>query len=115
SRFPDARLHSCRMMLDDFESLVRRRRSVRNFKPDAILAPLLDRLIETARWAPSGYNLQPTHFVVVTDASMKARLRVACMDQRQEEEAPEVIVFVGDRRGVDHQFEEILAQERAAG
>src|SRR5439155_14781644 len=48
-------------------------------------------------------------------ASVKARLRVACMDQRQVEEAPAVIVFVGDRRVVDHQFEEILAQERAAG
>jgi nitroreductase len=103
------------MTLDQFESLVRRRRSVRNFKPDPIAPELLDRLIASAQWAPSGYNLQPTHFVLVTDPRVKTRLRAACMDQRQVEEAPAIIVLVGDRRVVDHQFTEIVAMEKSAG
>jgi nitroreductase len=103
------------MTLDEFESLARQRRSVRNFKPDPIPAELIDRLIDAACWAPSGYNLQPTHFVVVTDAAIKSRLRVACMDQRQVEEAPAMIVLVADGSVVEHQFEEILAMEKQAG
>ena len=62
---------------------------------------LLDELLEAARWAPSGFNLQPTHFVVVTDPAAKAKLCPACMKQRQVLEAGATVVFTGDRRVVD--------------
>jgi nitroreductase len=70
---------------------------------------LLDELLEATRWAPSGFNLQPTHFVVVTDPAAKARLYPACMKQRQILEAGATVVFTGDRRGVAYQFERILS------
>ncbi len=103
------------MSLDEFEQLVRARRSIRNFRPDPLPADLLDRLLDAARWAPSGYNLQPTHFVVVTDPALKPALRRACMDQRQIEEAPATIVFLGDRRVAANNFREMLQAEEAAG
>ena len=40
-------------------------------------------VLEAARWAPSGFNLQPTQFVVVVDADLKKSLRSACMNQIQ--------------------------------
>ena len=101
--------------LDDFETLVKSRRSTRNFKPDPVPADLLDRLIDIARWSPSGYNLQPTHFVVVTDPAVKARLVHACMGQRQVAQAPAVVVITGDRRVVRNNFEDSLAADRAIG
>jgi nitroreductase len=86
------------MDLDAFEKLARSRRSVRRFKPDPIPEELLRRLLDVSHWAPSGYNLQPTHFVVVTDPALKEPLCRACLDQRQVREAPATVVFTGDRR-----------------
>lgn len=98
-----------------FIDLVRSRRSTRHFRPDPVPSELLDELLEAARWAPSGFNLQPTHFVVVTDPAVKAKLYLACMKQRQVREAGATVVFTGDRRVVAHHFERVLKQDREAG
>ncbi len=100
---------------DSFDRLARSRRATRHFLPDSIPTGLLDRLLDTARWAPSGYNLQPTHFVVVTDPTIRRRLRSACLNQAQIEEAPAVIVFCGDRRVALNHFESMLRLERECG
>jgi nitroreductase len=101
--------------LDSFVALARSRRSARHFRPDPVPPDLLDQLLEAARWAPSGFNLQPTHFVVVTDPAVKAKLYPACMKQRQVLEAGATVVFTGDRRVVEHNFERVLKQDREAG
>jgi nitroreductase len=76
---------------------------------------LLERLVEIARWAPSGYNLQPTHFVLVTNPAAKSSLVPACMKQRQVAEAPAVIVVTGDRRVMKNNFADVLATENRPG
>ena len=101
--------------LDEFEALAKSRRSVRNFKPDGIPIALLESLIDIARWSPSGYNLQPTHFVLVTDPAVKASLVPACLKQRQIAEAPVVIVITGDRHVVEHNFRAMMEMERSLG
>lgn len=103
------------MELDDFERLAKTRRSVRHFKSDPIPDGVLDRLLDIARWAPSGYNLQPTHFVLVTNPELKPALRRACMDQPQISEAPATVVFAGDRRVVANNFERSLAMDKECG
>lgn len=50
--------------------------------------------------APSSYGLQPWHFVVVTDAATRARLRSASRDQPQVTEGSHLVVFT-IQRGVD--------------
>ncbi|MFO0838759.1 MAG: nitroreductase family protein [Phycisphaerae bacterium] len=103
------------MTLDAFEQIVRRRRSVRHFRPDPIPDDLLARLLDIAHWAPSGYNLQPTHFVIVRDAALRRALQPACMGQSQISEAPALVVFTGDRRVVENHFDRVITMERAAG
>ncbi len=103
------------MNLDAFETLVRERRAVRHFDPRPLPEGVLARLLDAARWAPSGYNLQPTHFVVVTDPAIKERLVPACMGQSQVREAPAVVIFVGDRRVWENNFERVIAAEKSAG
>jgi nitroreductase len=98
-----------------FIDLVRTRRSTRHFRPDPVPPDLMDQLLEAARWAPSGFNLQPTHFVVVTDPAVKAKLCPACMKQCQVLEAGAAVVFTGDRRVVGNHFERVLRQDREAG
>jgi nitroreductase len=59
------------MDYDGFLGLVKKRRSIRQFKPDPVPDEYIDRIIEAARWAPSGFNLQPWEFVVVRDQKLK--------------------------------------------
>jgi iodotyrosine deiodinase len=62
---------------ETFLERLRRRRSVRSFKPDAIPLDVVRRCIETAAQAPSGANKQPWTFVLVTDAETKVKIREA--------------------------------------
>lgn len=101
--------------LATLERLIRSRRATRHFKADPLPVGIIDRLLDAARWAPSGYNVQPAHFTIVTDPALKPALRRACMDQAQITEAPATIVFTGDRNVVANHFEQILALDRAAG
>jgi F420 biosynthesis protein FbiB-like protein len=57
-----------------FEQLARSRRSIRRYLPQPIPQALLERILETACWAPSAHNRQPWRFCVVTDATVKHAL-----------------------------------------
>lgn len=103
------------MTLDAFERLARSRRATRHFKSDRVPQELLNRIIEIAHWAPSGYNLQPTHYTVVADPSLREELYVACMSQRPVLEAPALMVISGDRDVAEKHLEPMLAAEKAAG
>ena len=59
------------MNYESFLELVKKRRSIRRFKPDPIPDEYVDRIIEAARWAPSGFNTQPWEFVVIKDKKLK--------------------------------------------
>lgn len=59
------------MSYDDLLQLVRQRRSIRRFKPDTIPDDYVQRIVEVARWAPSGFNMQPWEFVVVKKKELK--------------------------------------------
>jgi len=102
------------LSLNQFTDIVKARRSTRHFEPKAVAPELIEQLLEAARWSPSGFNLQPTHFVVVTDQALKEKLYPACMKQRQVLDAGAVVVFTGDRDVVTHHFEKMLRQDREA-
>jgi nitroreductase len=108
--FPD----EARPMLARFEELARKRRATRHFLQQPLEHDLIERLLRTAQWAPSGYNLQPTRFVVVADPRVRSRIRRACLNQESIEEAPVVIVFAGDHLAFDR-LEETLNHDLAAG
>ena len=57
---------------------IQNRRSIRRFKSDPIPREALVEILEAARLAPSGKNLQPWHFVVVQGAARKEM--AACLD-----------------------------------
>ncbi len=61
--------------------LVKNRRSIRRFKPDAIPDEYIDKIIEAARWAPSGFNQQPWEFVVIKKPEFKAKISDYCKEQ----------------------------------
>jgi len=101
--------------LPAFIELTQNRRATRHFRPDPLPEGVLERLLEAARWAPSGYNLQPTRFVVINDAALQPKLQRACLDQTQVAEAPVVVVFCGDRLAARHHMEAMIRREQDAG
>ena len=61
----------------EFEALMDRRRSVRQFSKEPVPRELIECAIRTASTAPSGAHRQPWRFVAVDDPRVKKRIRVA--------------------------------------
>ena len=60
-----------------FYNLIKKRRSVRDFKKDVINFEIIQNAILAAGTAPNGANLQPWHFVVIKNKSIKKKIRMA--------------------------------------
>ncbi|MDP2644485.1 MAG: nitroreductase family protein [Desulfobacterales bacterium] len=63
--------------IDEFLKFVRERRTIRNFKTDPVPDDTVEKILEAARWAPSGANAQPWEFIVVKDP--QTRLKIATL------------------------------------
>lgn len=62
------------MDYDELLNLVKKRRSIRRFKPDPIPDDQIEKIIDVARWAPSGFNMQPWEFLVVKKPELKEKI-----------------------------------------
>jgi nitroreductase len=75
-----------------FYADIRQRRSVRQFSDRPVPREVIEHCLRAAGTAPSGANMQPWHFVVVSDPGIKQRIRVAAEEVERafyEERAPE--------------------------
>lgn len=72
--------------------IIKRRRSIRRYKPDPVPDSDIMTILEAARWAPSAGNLQPWEFVVVKDGNKRVELAKAAYRQGWIAEAPVIIV-----------------------
>ncbi|MFC1873133.1 nitroreductase family protein [Chloroflexota bacterium] len=72
------------MNIDELLELMKTRRSVRRFKPDPVPDECITKMIEAARWAPSGANGQPWEFIVIKDAETKQKMADAYRQVRPE-------------------------------
>jgi nitroreductase len=73
-----------------------RRRAVRHYRKDPVPSTVLNDLIDLALEAPSSWNLQDRHLVVVRSKAGLAALTEATGGQPQPQEAPVMIVFLAD-------------------
>jgi nitroreductase len=84
-----------RIVMDVCEA-IKKRRSIRRFKPDPIPDDKIRLLLESARLAPSGTNTQPWRFIVVKDDKTKKKLQEAAHNQRHVRRAPVIIACCAD-------------------
>ncbi len=61
------------MNYESLLELVKKRRSIRKFKPEPIPDEYVGKIIEAARWAPSGANSQPWEFIVIKKQELRDR------------------------------------------
>ena len=73
-----------RKRASDYYEDVRRRRTVRDFSDRLVPKAVIEDCIRAAGTAPSGANMQPWTFVVVTDPAIKARIRVTAEEEERE-------------------------------
>ncbi|MEN0001893.1 MAG: nitroreductase family protein [Pseudomonadota bacterium] len=66
-----------------FAELMATRRTVRDFAPTTVPQQIIEDAIATAATAPSGANQQPWHFVAISSASVKAKIRAAAEAEEQ--------------------------------
>jgi len=78
----------------NIHELIKTRRSVRAYQDKAIPEDVLERVLESARWAPSARNLQPYRFVLVKDEGQRRQLAAAAREQMFIAQAPVVVVAV---------------------
>lgn len=103
---------------DQFHELAMNRRTIRAFQADrGVPEAYIEKILDTARLAPSGGNGQPWEFVVVRDASMRGRIVDLFLEQQKPKiemeralrgetkmtgagfrDAPVFIVVLGDPR-----------------
>jgi nitroreductase len=67
-----------------FREDMQRRRTLRYFSDRPVPPEVIEDCLLVAGSAPSGANLQPWHFVVVSDAAIKRRIREAAENEEHE-------------------------------
>ena len=67
-----------------FYEHIKRRRTVRDFSDQPVPKEVIENCIKAAGTAPSGANLQPWHFVVVSNPKIKKKIRIAAEEEEKE-------------------------------
>ena len=77
-------LEEMRQRVSEFYAEVARRRSVREFSDRPVPIEIIKTALEAANTAPSGANLQPWHFAVISGAQTKQKIRQAAEVEERE-------------------------------
>lgn len=89
--------------MNDFTSIVKQRRSVNKFVPGLqIPREELDEIFSLVKFAPSAFNLQHPHYVVVDQPDVKERIYEAANRQYKIKTASAVILVLGDKKAYRH-------------
>ena len=84
ARYREYPVEEMRQRLKDFYADIDRRRTVRDFSDRPVPIDIIESALRAANTAPSGANLQPWHFVVVSGAETKKKIREAAEAEEQE-------------------------------
>ncbi|CTQ44156.1 nitroreductase family protein [Roseibium aggregatum] len=84
---PDRRIYDDKEMLaraQDFYDDVRTRHTVRHFSDRPVDRSIIEACIRAAGTAPSGANHQPWHFVAISNADLKHKIRLAAEEEERK-------------------------------
>jgi len=76
----------------EFVDVVRRRRSIRKYRPEKVSDEKLVNMFEAVRLAPSGSNRQSWRFIIVRDKGKKVKLAEVCNRQLWLRDADMIVV-----------------------
>lgn len=73
------------MEYEELLAFVKSRRTLRAIKPDPIPDELVDKMLEAARWAPTGFNMQPLELLVVKDLELRTAVKTIVDDYKNSD------------------------------
>jgi nitroreductase len=88
---------------------IKMRRSIRQFKKDPVPDEILDQILESGLWAPSGKNNQPWKFAVIRDSATKESLATFTHYSSVIHHAPVCIAVFLDHSRVYDRTKDVLA------
>ncbi len=83
-KYREYTLEEMRDRLDEFYADIDRRRTVRDFSDRPVPRDIIEKALKAANTAPSGANLQPWHFAVVSGPETKRKIREAAEAEERE-------------------------------
>jgi len=84
SNYREYPLEEMRARLREFYEDIDRRRTVREFSDRPVPRDIIETALKAANTAPSGANLQPWHFAVVSGPKTKKAIRIAAEAEERE-------------------------------
>ena len=75
--FSNQTIKEMKLNSKNFYDFIKTRRSVRDFKKENINFDIIKNAVLAAGTAPNGANLQPWHFVIIKNKSIKKKIRIA--------------------------------------
>jgi iodotyrosine deiodinase len=82
--YTELSIEKMRRQVADFYASVDKRRTVREFSDRPVPRDIIETALQAANTAPSGANLQPWHFAVVSGAETKKKIREAAEVEERE-------------------------------
>ena len=83
---------------NEFDKVVRSRRSVRVFTDKPVPESVLENAFRHALLAPNSSNLQPWHFIWIKEPERKRKVVQACLNQSAARTAPELVVVIARKK-----------------
>lgn len=80
----------------EFFEVIKSRRSIRKFLPQAVPAEVIEKALEAALLAPNSSNMQTWEFYWIKDEVKKQKAVQACLSQSAAQTASELVVAVAD-------------------
>jgi len=83
-KLPDYSSQEMELQSKTFLNSLLRRRTIRDFSDKPVDNSVIENCIKTAGTAPSGANMQPWHFVLISDPKIKKKIRISAEKEEKE-------------------------------
>jgi len=73
------------VQFEEFLEFVKTRRTIRAIGPDTIPDESVNEILEAARWARTGFNMQPLELLVMKDAELRKGIKTIVDDYKNSD------------------------------
>jgi len=94
---------------DQVTEAIRKRRSIRQFTQEAVSEELVNQVLDSGLWAPSGKNNQPWQFAIIRETALKGSIAALTHSQSIIQKAPVCIAIFLDHSKVYDRTKDVQA------
>ncbi|HQP92203.1 MAG TPA: nitroreductase family protein [Candidatus Omnitrophota bacterium] len=95
--------------MPDILAVIKKRRSIRKFKLNAVPLAAIKKILEAGRWAPSGLNNQPWRYLIIKDQDTKNSLSAFTKYGSIIRNAPVIIAVMMDTADSYNREKDLMA------